>query len=415
MFEWQEFRSFLDICQVYFAVQFGRCAMLSLGVLGIVMLLRKQVFNRFVFARGMLWGCFLIVPFAGKLKIFYENILILAPFKWWTHICMTYTGIASLYCLGILLMGICLIRNDCRLKRTVSGMHTEMVGKRRCYITDMCVTPFTVGILIPRIVLPQVTVRNYTESELEAVILHEQTHIRLGHLWFHFLWDVLRCLLWPNLLLSVCMKYFRSDMEDICDKVCVQRSGKTAQDYAALLLKTMKLLKNEQNQAVATITYASEKEYGDVKRRMLTILSYKPYCGTWAAVLAVSGILFLLAIMLIIKGMSFSNYNTMDFITLCGSDGTEVQVKDSEKLYQAIAYDDTYVYIEQELLGQILREEGIADKTLYLCFGGFYKLPGIGGGSRICMLDTAGLDGRGEAKIVYDNRKSIIEKILIHI
>ncbi|TGY98237.1 hypothetical protein E5329_00165 [Petralouisia muris] len=47
------------------------------------------------------------------------------------------------------------------------------------------------------------------------MILHEKIHIRLGHLWFYFLWDLLRCLLWPNPFLTLCTGYFRQDLEDI--------------------------------------------------------------------------------------------------------------------------------------------------------------------------------------------------------
>ena len=61
-----------------------------------------------------------------------------------------------------------------------------------------------------------------------------------------FAWDVLRCLLWVNPFLTVCQKQFRADMEDICDRVCIQGSGRTAHEYGMVLLKTLKLLRSGQ-------------------------------------------------------------------------------------------------------------------------------------------------------------------------
>jgi hypothetical protein len=59
-------------------------------------------------------------------------------------------------------------------------------------ITDMNVTPFTVGLFAPKIVIPKVMLESYSREELRSVIQHERTHIRLGHLWFGLAWDVLR-------------------------------------------------------------------------------------------------------------------------------------------------------------------------------------------------------------------------------
>ena len=51
-------------------------------------------------------------------------------------------------------------------------------------VTDMNVTPLTVGLFAPKIVIPKVMPESYSREELRSVIQHERTHIRLGHLWF---------------------------------------------------------------------------------------------------------------------------------------------------------------------------------------------------------------------------------------
>ncbi len=106
----------------------------------------------------------------------------------------------------------------------------------RIYVTDMSITPFTVGLLKPKIVLPKVMVDSYSGEYLKTIVQHKQTHIRLGHLWFGLAWDILRCLIWVNPFLTVFQKQFRADLEDICDRMCIQSSGKPAHEIKELTL-----------------------------------------------------------------------------------------------------------------------------------------------------------------------------------
>ena len=147
----------------------------------------------------------------------------------------------------------------------------------RISVTDMNITPFTIGLLKPKIVLPKTMADSYSREELKAIIQHEQTHIRLGHLWFGLAWDMLRCLLWINPFLTVFQKHFRADMEDICDRVCIQNSGKTAHEYGLVLLKTLKLLRSESENVPPAVTYAGESEFIGMKRRMGKIAGFHPY------------------------------------------------------------------------------------------------------------------------------------------
>lgn len=44
---------------LYYSIQLGRCTLLSVGVLALVMSLRGTVLRKAVFLKGMLWGLFL--------------------------------------------------------------------------------------------------------------------------------------------------------------------------------------------------------------------------------------------------------------------------------------------------------------------------------------------------------------------
>ena len=231
MLDWPRIGSFLDLCAVYLTTQLVRCAAFSLVLTGLVMLLRKMLFSERIFLKGMLWAVFLVTPFLGKLKLFYENAAICKATWWMTKGTMSCLWVGRIYTMGILVAVICVFGKRLRLRRLVAGMEKVFFDGIRISVTDMNITPFTIGLLKPKIVLPKTMADSYSREELKAIIQHEQTHIRLGHLWFGLAWDMLRCLLWINPFLTVFQKHFRADMEDICDRVCIQNSGKTAHEY----------------------------------------------------------------------------------------------------------------------------------------------------------------------------------------
>ena len=90
---WSQFFNFLDGCAVYFTLQLVRCVIFSFVLLGTVMLLRREMFSKRIFAKGMLWASFLFIPFLGKMKLFYENVFVVKATWWLTAGIMTYTWI----------------------------------------------------------------------------------------------------------------------------------------------------------------------------------------------------------------------------------------------------------------------------------------------------------------------------------
>ena len=244
-----------------------------------------------------------------------------------------------------------------RLQRTVSGMEKVMFENVRIYVTDMNITPFTVGLLKPKIVLPKVMADSYSVEELKVIVQHEQTHIQLEHLWFGFAWDILRCLLWINLLLTVFQKHFRADMEDICDRVCIQNSGKTAHEYGLVLLKILKLLSSESEAAPPAVTYVGEREFADMKRRMGEIASFRPYKKRMCVGMAAIAFLMIAAMLLAVHTHSYACCNESKDIMVGNYDGNpQIISYDTEKLNQMISYDDRYVYVERQAFEDFLKE-----------------------------------------------------------
>lgn len=335
---------------------------------------------------------FLVIPFFGRLKMFYENAAVLKATWRITAVTASWLWGDRIYMAGILVTAICIFGKRIRLQRTVSGMEKVMFENVRIYVTDMNITPFTVGLLKPKIVLPKVMADSYSKDELKSVIQHEQTHIRLGHLWFGFAWDMLRCLLWINPLLTVFQKHFRADMEDICDRVCIQSSRRTAHEYGMVLLKTLKLLRSESETAPPTVTYVGEREFADMKRRMGEIAGFRPYRKKLCVGMVATAFLMIAAMLLAVHTHSYARCNESRDILVGNYDGEpQVISYDTEELSQMISYDDRYVYVERQAFEDFL-EENNAEGEIWIVFGGFYKLPGLAGIAESCIYESSSKD-----------------------
>ena len=269
--------SFLNLCAVFYVIQLIRCAMISLVVFAVVFLLRKTLLKNRVFLKGALWSLFVPVLFAGKMKFFYENTVGVILFTWWTGIFTRNIWMNWSYLCVVFILGVRLVYERRRLKKLIAGMEKRNLDDTTVYVTQMPVTPSTIGVLRPKIIIPALMWKEYDQKELQTILLHEKTHIRSGHLLFYFLWDVLRVLLWVNPLLSIGTKFLREDMEEICDWATMQRSRQKAYSYGQLLLKSMRILQVESKDFNMYAAFAGDKEYRDIRQRVTRISQYKPY------------------------------------------------------------------------------------------------------------------------------------------
>lgn len=387
--DWSQIGSLLDFCAAYYTTQLVRCAAFSFVLIGLVMLLRKVFFSERAFLRGLLWSSFLLIPFLGKLKLFYENKAVVVITGRITHGTMTCLWADRIYMAGILIAAVCIFGKRLRLRKSVAGMERVSLDNTVVSVTAMNVTPFTVGLFAPKIVIPKVMLESYSREELRSVIQHERTHIRLGHLWFGLAWDVLRCLLWVNPFLTVCQKQFRADMEDICDRVCIQGSGRTAHEYGMVLLKTLKLLSSKSEGTPPAVTYAGEREFADMKRRMGEIAGFRPYRKKLCAGMAAAAVLVMAALLMAVHTHSYAKCNKDENILVYeyDSEGNAGILDYGSSIHQIISYDDSYVYVDREAFEDFL-DKNNATGDIFIVFGDFYKLPGFSSGGVSCLYET---------------------------
>ena len=166
--DWSQIGRLLDFCAAYYTTQLVRCAVFSFLLLGLVMLFRVMFFSRRTFIRGMLWSSFLLIPFLGKLKLFYENKAVVGITGRITHGTMTCLWADRIYMAGILIAAVCIFGKRLRLRKSVAGMEKGFLDNMQVRITDMNVTPFTVGLFAPKIVIPKVMLESYSSLQIES-------------------------------------------------------------------------------------------------------------------------------------------------------------------------------------------------------------------------------------------------------
>lgn len=401
---WESGASLLNLCAVYYVMQILKCVQVSFVIFAFVFLLRKTLLKNKVFLKGALWGLFLPVLFVGKIKFFYENTIGILLFSWWTEICKIHVWINWLYLCGVFLYAARLFYKKRKLKKLVAGMEKRETEGTCIYVTKMPVTPSAIGIFRPKIVMPEVILKEYNQKDLQTILLHEKTHIQLGHLLFYSLWDILRVILWLNPFLTIGTRYFREDMEEICDFATIQRSQRKAYSYGQLLVKSMRILQAENEDFNMFAAFAGDKEYQNIRQRVTRIARYKPYRNMIAVSILIATILCMTATVIWIQGISYDRYNESDVMFAYGFDGKDVTFFDTNNvLHQMISYDETFVYIDKEAFENYLQENN-AKGDIFIVFGGFYKLPGVGEIGCSCYYEFGSEEQI--VKIPYENPMS---------
>ncbi len=118
----------------------------------------------------------------------------------------------------------------------VDQVHEKLQLSRRVpvYTAPYEGTPLTMGILHPRIILPQ---RQCDTEGLPYVLAHELTHVRRRDVLLKLLWFAAVAVHWYNPLIWLADRMFCADVEESCDQAVVQAFGlESRHSYASTLL-----------------------------------------------------------------------------------------------------------------------------------------------------------------------------------
>lgn len=188
-------------------------------------------------------------------------------------------ALAAVWLAGMLVLALRGLAGYWRLRRSVALACKAPDG---CYGGACVAAPFTLGLLRPRIYLPD----SLRGAARQAVLLHEQTHIRRGDPLTKPLFYAAVCLHWFNPLAWLAFRGFERDMEAACDEAAVQ--GRPLPERSAYC-ETLLQFAVQGQRVPGSLTFGQ----GSVKSRIVHLLHYRRLgAGALAVCIAVVGLCF---------------------------------------------------------------------------------------------------------------------------
>ena len=391
----------------FYAMLLIRCAIISIPVVAFILAIRKLFLKNMPFAKCLIWLFIVPVPFLGRLHIFYETKLLAKIFVNLQGMCFEYIWISYIYVAIIcILLCVSTIRSH-RLSKYIHSLKQMSINGTDIFVNNLYMTPFVVGMFRPKIVIPEYLTAPDMENDLSTILLHEKSHIRQGHLVFMALWNILRILLWINPLMFFSTKILKYDFETACDVSVIQKKGGSPVEYGQMLLDNLKII-NRFNTASNTLTLFGGTAFRSMKKRIESITRFKPYNTKRIRIMAAVSLLILVCFFILIKTISFRRINEMNNIAIYNATDMETVIQyDNTELSSTSYYDDKYLYINADLLDNLIDLEKYGNKELWIYFGGFYKLPGIGGGGEVAVINGRDI-GTGMVKIPYEEAQDTL-------
>ena len=199
-----------------------------------------------------------------------------SPLPWYARLTPWHAA-AAVWAVGVAVLAVYSVVGYIRLKRRVALACKTPDG---CYSGACVAVPFTLGVVRPRIYMPD----HVQGTARQAVLLHEQTHIRRHDTLTKPLFYAVACLHWFNPLAWLAFRELSHDMEAACDEAAVRgRSLPERSAYCASLLQFA-----TQGRAVpGSLSFGA----GGVKARIVHLLHYRRLgAGALALCVAVVGL-----------------------------------------------------------------------------------------------------------------------------
>jgi bla regulator protein BlaR1 len=151
------------------------------------------------------------------------------------------------------------------VKRTSTAM--GITKKVNIWLSDIVTSPVTIGFLKPIILIPVAAMNNLTPHQLEAVILHELSHIYRYDYFLNLMVSFIKTVLYFNPFVKLLVKDIEREREFSCDEIVLQFQYRPG-EYASALLRL------EQNKHRQMVMAAAGKNH-DLLHRIESILGMK--------------------------------------------------------------------------------------------------------------------------------------------
>ena len=186
---------------------------------------------------------------------------------------------------------------------------SEQMGIKKpvhIWISDLITSPVTIGFLKPIILVPLAAVNYLTPQQLEAVLLHELSHIKRHDYLINLVITLIRTILYFNPFVKFFIKTIEREREKSCDEIVIQFQY-DPYGYAAALLEL------EKNNFISRpMVIASGGRKADLLHRIERILgietkpfiSFNKLAGLFAGLLCV---IALNALLILSKPVNHTN------------------------------------------------------------------------------------------------------------
>lgn len=133
-------------------------------------------------------------------------------------------------------------KSDLNYRLFVQRISSQLnIGKKVfVYISELVTSPVTVGYLKPIILLPVAALSNLSTQQVEAILLHELSHIRRYDYLVNFIVSIISTFLYFNPFVKQFIRTIEEERENCCDQLVLQY-GYDKVGYASALLTLEKL------------------------------------------------------------------------------------------------------------------------------------------------------------------------------
>lgn len=402
----------------------------------------KQNAVRNLYLRTYLWLLLLPAPFMGglRLSLEYGHLRSHLYVVLYSYI-MNRDFPFFIYMGGMILAASLLAVRRCRLARWVrrlpavgndSAYRTEMDGifrelgdigpRTEIRICNLVITPFTTGLFRPKIILPRYMLEEFDEHELVIILRHEFCHIRHGHLFLYALLDLFRVLWFINPLVHLCARKIKEDLEMVCDVAVMRENTCTPERYGRVLVKSMTAsdqIYGGRRAGKGVPAFVGNKSFAVMRERISQIALYEAHmepAKRRLRIMAAAGVAALFV--LVILG-SYPPYTEYQDYTLYTYRGMKALIQNNAAFDAAIRKTEDGLEIDNAAVRALIQKAGdrSGEERYWIYFGGYMKLPGIGGGGDVVLYEPSGVTE--EKTLVpynpHDKLGSFLDWIMKHV
>ena len=173
----------------------------------------------------------------------------------------------------------------------VKKLSARMGIKRdvRVWLSEMIESPVTIGYLKPIILIPVAAINSLSIQQVEAVLLHELSHIRRYDYLFNLIINFIKTILYFNPFVRLFINSIEKERENSCDEIVIQFQYKPVEYASALLILEKAGVRRHEMMIAASgpennLLQRIENILGIQKRK---IFSFRRFTGAIAVLLSV--------------------------------------------------------------------------------------------------------------------------------